>query len=197
MKLSQATAYADKILKWLEPYCERIHVAGSIRRERPECNDVDLVVIPKVEQKTDLLGEVNSSRNLLHEFLTDYVANQRGKAQWLAGQLKPDGRNFLIQLPKCQLDIFCATIHTWGSLLLCRTGSKEHNIWLASRAQRFDAHWFIYEGLKVRGQAKVAHSEEVIYAALDLPWIPPRNRELHELRKLGNSTGANRENGGQ
>jgi DNA polymerase (family 10) len=189
MNLSQARAYADKIVKWLDPYCERIEVAGSIRRERPICNDVDLVVIPKSEHKTDLLGAIESQRNLLHEFLTGYVADQDGKAHWLAGQEKPDGRNLLLQLPRCQLDIFCATTQTFGSLLLCRTGSKEHNIWLASRATRFCCHWFIYAGLKVGGDAiashcLIAHSEEAIYEALKLPWIPPQERELSSLRRF-------------
>jgi DNA polymerase/3'-5' exonuclease PolX len=183
MKLSRATAYADKLVKWLDPYCERIAVAGSIRRERPNCNDVDLVVLCKIDYKLDLLGAIQSTHKPLHAFLTGYVADQDGRAQWLAGQDKPDGRNFLIQLPKCQLDIFCATIHTWGSLLLCRTGSKEHNIWLCSRAIRFGTHWNPYQGLASGGEV-IAHSEEAIYAALKLPWIAPRDRELSSLRRF-------------
>jgi len=47
MKLSEATDYANYLKQELEPYCDRIEVAGSIRRQNPEVGDIEIVCIPK------------------------------------------------------------------------------------------------------------------------------------------------------
>lgn len=189
MKLAQAQLYARKFVDWLSPVCERIEIAGSIRRERLIVNDVDLVVIPKRPVMKDLMGERIGSRNLLHEFLAHYIDHSAvmvgTRPAWLAGKDNPDGRNFLIQTPKCQLDIFCATPDTWGTMLLCRTGSKEHNIWLATRAKDLHMHWNPYEGLSGHHGA----SETEIYRALGLPWISPLDRERHFVSRSENFKG--------
>jgi DNA polymerase/3'-5' exonuclease PolX len=185
MNLQTAQRYAGKITEWLAPFCHRIEIAGSIRRERPNCNDVDLVVIPKMETVTDLLGVPVSSKNLLHAHLAEYTQKTPG-AQWLAGE-KTAGRNLLLLLPKTprvQIDIFCATAGTFGTLFLCRTGSKEHNIWFAQRAKTRDGHWDPYAGLYMSTTDAIADTEENLYRALDLEWIEPRNREQDYLRKL-------------
>src|ERR1017187_2735332 len=49
MKLAAAEKLAEKVVAELEPFCMRIAVAGSIRRQRAEVNDIDLVLIPKPE----------------------------------------------------------------------------------------------------------------------------------------------------
>jgi DNA polymerase (family 10) len=184
MKLNLANHYAKKFVDWLMPYCERIEIAGSIRRERLIVNDVDLVVIPKRQAVMDLAGASGQTLNLLHEFLAHYVEHSAimigTRPAWLAGKDNPDGQNFLIQTPKCQLDIFCATEETWGTLMLCRTGSKEHNIWIATRAKELHLHWNPYKGLSGHRRA----SEAEIYTALGVPWIEPRDREEAFLRKL-------------
>ncbi|GAI69385.1 unnamed protein product, partial [marine sediment metagenome] len=43
MELEKAKVIADTVVKALEPYCERIMVAGSIRRQKPTVRDIDLV----------------------------------------------------------------------------------------------------------------------------------------------------------
>lgn len=50
MKLERATIIADKVVTALRPLCERIEIAGSVRRARPEVNDVDLVLLPRPGQ---------------------------------------------------------------------------------------------------------------------------------------------------
>lgn len=192
MNLQQAQRYADQIVEWLSPFCHRMEIVGSIRRRRPVCNDVDLVCIPKTSSETkqvDLLSTEQVVTNRLRQFLTGYV-RKTGDAQWLGrnGQPgtepKPDAINLLVQLRACQLDIFCATEQTWATLKLCRTGSKEHNIWLADRANDYGGHWNPYKGLKLPHGLITAISEEEIYAALKLPFIRPEDRELPYLRKL-------------
>src|SRR4051794_18791532 len=68
MPLLTAKRYSTRIIEWLAPYCQRIEIAGSVRREAEKCNDVDVVCI--------------ASGNHLWEFLKDYVQNSNGRARW-------------------------------------------------------------------------------------------------------------------
>ena len=181
MKLFIAKHYADKIVGWLSPHCERIAIAGSIRRGRPECADVDLVVIPKHNPDVDLLGQSVGQSNLVFDFLVDYVKERNPTAspartpRFISGGEKA-GKQMLIELPKCQLDLWFADAATWGTRLLCSTGSKEHNIWLAQRAIDRGLRWNPYEGLQPEDGGQRTEAE--IYAALGLEFIAPVHREL-------------------
>lgn len=188
--LATALAYAHHIVKWLGPFCERIEVAGSIRRRRPTVGDVDIVCIPRCaerEVKVDMFTTIKARTNLCLQELVRYVRESGGRASWLGREGKPgpepkaDAKYALLQLPKVQLDVWFADEGTWATRLLCRTGSVQHNIWLCDRAKLFFGHWQPYEGLRIRGQDVQAESEEDIYRALKLPWIPPERREAQFL----------------
>ena len=43
MRLEDARFLAEKVCAVLRPFCERVVVAGSVRRGRAEVNDVDIV----------------------------------------------------------------------------------------------------------------------------------------------------------
>src|SRR5207244_3447749 len=75
-----------------------------------------------------------------------------------------------------QLDLRVVPEKSYGAALQYFTGSKAHSIELRRRAQE--------RGLKLneygafRGSKPVAgRTEEDVYAALELPWIPPELRE--------------------
>lgn len=187
MNLASAKNYAEKIQSWIAPYCiEPSVIAGSIRRDRPVCGDIDIVCIPKVEKTVDLFGTVTGERNLLRAFLKDYVANNPTAKFQSGGEA---GKSVILQLPKCQLDLWFATPETLATRLMCRTGSKEHNIWLATRAIQMGMRWNPYEGIYMgavgadEGKLQRFESEQAIYNALDLPFIRPSNREQSYLVK--------------
>ena len=62
MSLSFAMMLAGKVVDELAPVCERIEIAGSIRRKKPTIGDVEIVCIPKLVTATNLLGETISRR---------------------------------------------------------------------------------------------------------------------------------------
>ena len=47
MTLERAKEIAEKVVSQLSPYCERIEIAGSVRREKPFPKDVEIVCIPR------------------------------------------------------------------------------------------------------------------------------------------------------
>ena len=196
MNLAFAQHYAKKIADWISPYCVETepHVVGSIRRLRPICNDVDIVCRPLIVEHKEMFGTVIKTENRLHSFLSDYVETSNGNAKFISGGDHP-GKLILLELPKCQLDLWFATPETFATRMMCRTGSAEHNIWLATRAKRMGLKWNPYEGIFSGGEWRKAGDrdeyiggtlqqfadETKIYAALELPYIDPRDRELPYL----------------
>ena len=167
MKAFDAYKIADKIKAELAPMCERIEIAGSLRRGRENVNDIDFVILPKP-------GQLDAIKARCEKKCTVVV----------------DGpQNYIVRLPTgFQVDIFFAhhgkqdffqkTPSNWGTLLLCRTGSKEHNIYLVERAKGRGFTWNPYEGVKdAEGYVIAAATEEEIFDMLALSFVAPANRE--------------------
>ncbi len=77
-----------------------------------------------------------------------------------------------------QVDIRMAPPVQWGAAILYFTGSKEHNIRLRRLAKQRD--WVLSEYALYKeadGSVVAQETEEAIYQALDLVWIPPTIRE--------------------
>jgi DNA polymerase (family 10) len=164
LPLAKAQHYAETIAEKLHSYCDKIEIAGSIRRGRPYCGDIDLVVLPR-----DIEG------------LRDRVK--------LGRKVITDGtQNLIVELADgTQLDIFIARPQTrtlldinptnFGSLFLCRTGSSKHNIYLIEHAKTLGLIWSPYQGI-YRGHDLIAsETEEDIFQALQLTPVPPGKRE--------------------
>ena len=48
MILNAALVFAWSVLESLSPYCKVIDIAGSVRREKPEVKDIEIICVPKV-----------------------------------------------------------------------------------------------------------------------------------------------------
>jgi DNA polymerase (family 10) len=82
-----------------------------------------------------------------------------------------------------QVDLFFAAPDTWGSILVCRTGSKELNIWLAECARECGGKWHPTRGVYL-GKSVSSRTEQEVYAAIGLPVIPPESRERSQLPRI-------------
>ena len=154
MDLQIAKSLANEVIKRLSPYCQKIEVAGSVRRQKPRVKDIDIVLIP-----SDLW-------NLTHEI--------RGLGPSHVGGDKLKRVNY----GGNQVDLYFADEKTWATLLLIRTGSAENNIRLATLAKKRGWHLAASgDGLfNENGQRIAGDSEESIYEALGLPYQAPEER---------------------
>lgn len=199
MELTAAKRYAEQLAEWVSPYCTRVQIAGSVRREAAVCHDIDLVCIPKLTAAdTDMFGvPTGPPKSLLREFLVEYVRRTTG-AGWRLGRANSiespgpgsepaaDGVNFLLHLPRrnVDLDVYAANEATWWTRLICRTGSAAHNIWMCERARTMGGHWDPQRGLTLAGKLVELSSEEDFYRALGVPvFFPPSERELPNLHR--------------
>lgn len=191
MKLHPAMTIAERIQRELAPFCEpaRCEIVGSLRRARPEVNDVDLVVIPKPGQLAALKERCKQRCRVIYD----------GDLNFITAMMLPTRVEF-------QLDIFVAHAgiddlitpqkSNWGSLLVARTGSKQFNQIIARTAKNQDKAWKIYDGIYaggrwqkqgetddtevyVGGQLVASETEEQIFEALGLKWMPPAYREIN------------------
>lgn len=173
MPLDRALKIATHILNELAPLCIKIEIAGSIRRRRPVCGDVDFVCIPKdyetlrervlkrctIALKEDGKTPIGDGEEML-------VVNMEDGTQldiWFA---KLAHRDLLRRFPS-----------NWGSRMLARTGSKAHNVYIAQLALQQGYRWELKVGLTQAGNWVAGETEEEIFRALQLPYIEPEKRE--------------------
>ncbi|GAB4370194.1 MAG: DNA polymerase/3'-5' exonuclease PolX [Acidobacteriota bacterium] len=132
-----------------------IVVAGSLRRRRDTVGDLDVLA-------------TGSTRGLITRFTElDDVSEVLAAGQTRASVVLASG---------LQVDLRVVPRASFGSALQYFTGSKEHSIVLRRRAQERELK--LNEYGVFRGARRVAgRTEEEVYAALDLPWIPPELRE--------------------
>lgn len=155
MELETAKKRAEAIVKKLSPYCSRIEVAGSIRRQMPQCHDIDIVLIPN-----DPWGFNAAIKSI--------------------GNKKKGGPKLInLEVVGFSVDIYIATEETWATLLLIRTGSKEHNIRLAKRAQEL-GYQLKADGsglLDEDGTRLAGEDEHSIFYKLGVSWKEPWERK--------------------
>jgi DNA polymerase/3'-5' exonuclease PolX len=83
-----------------------------------------------------------------------------------------------------QVDFYWARQESFGTYWMCRTGSREHNIWLAEIAKEAGGKWHPYVGLHLNHRV-IAQTEADIYGALDLPFLDPAtDRDLPRLHRV-------------
>ncbi len=139
--------------------------AGSLRRGRDTIGDVDLLVAAAKKDARPI---------------SDAFVKLGPVAEVLAkGETKTSIRTSAQTAGGIQADLRIVAPDQFGAALLYFTGSKEHNVLLRERAIRKGMK--LNEYALAKGDKVVAgKSEEDIYQALGLAWIPPELREGRE-----------------
>src|SRR5205807_9246895 len=178
MDLGTARAQAELIRSSLEGVCRRIEIAGSIRRKKAQVRDIDFVAIPRtIERASQTLFGGPETVSLIDGKL-EALASAGRLSVVLNGEklkrLKPPGSDLFV-------DLYVATDQNWATLLLIRTGSREHKIYLCALARRVGMQLKADgSGLFRDGKIVANETEESIFRALGLPYISPESREVYQ-----------------
>lgn len=188
--LADARLVADEVLAVLSPACERIEVAGSIRRGVPTCGDIEVVCIPSYgEPVRDLFGNVAADGDdLLHRLCEELLTSNRlqlrfnklGRPAW-GPKLKwcmywPDGR------APIALDIYACDAATWGATMAIRTGPADfsHRLVTPKAAGGYCPAPLQFKGWRVveraSGEPLPTPEEEDLFRVLGLDWLAPGDR---------------------
>lgn len=161
--LPDALELGEKLLEQMRILegVQRIELAGSLRRQKSTVGDVDILIAaeekdhPTLHQAFVELEEVE-----------EVVAQGSSKSSI---QVKDLDR---------QIDLRTVTPDQWGAALHYFTGSQAHNVKMRSIANQ--KGWKVSEyGVfdETSGERVAGESEEGIYQAFEMDWIPPELRE--------------------
>jgi DNA polymerase/3'-5' exonuclease PolX len=185
----EAQVLALELVDLLRESCVRIEIAGSIRRQRADVADLDIVAIPQTHTRVaeDLFGQMvvdGPPVSALHERCEALVAagklsiplNDKGHPRAWGPQLK---RATYRELP---VDILSTTWECWGVALLLKTGPWEFSKRLVTRRSDGGAcpRDLIFRESRVRRrdthEVLETPTEEAVFAALGLEYVQPERR---------------------
>jgi len=159
--LSTAETTAQELMQYLGAVegIEEITPAGSLRRGRETVGDLDLLV-------TGPAAPAVLERFVAWPKVEEVLARGSNKASAKVGR---DG---------LQVDVRALPRESYGAALQYFTGSKDHNIAVRQRALRLGLTLSEYGLVRIEDNQRVAGTtEEEVYGALGLDWIPPEVRE--------------------
>jgi DNA polymerase (family 10) len=162
LDLESASALANNVKNVVSAHCDKVEIVGSIRRQRPKIHDIDFVIVTPNDAEWLRISDVM----------------KRMKAQTsCAGNIV-----IKVYLP-CngglfQVDFYRAKPSTFGINQLVRTGSADHNVWLAGYAISKGMRIKYSEGLMKEDVVVAGETEEDVFGALSLPYPVPSEREV-------------------
>ena len=164
-RIDEAESAAEAITAYLMAFegIERVTPAGSLRRGRETAGDLDLLVTgPACAQ-----GDTGA--------VVEYVAGYPGIHDIIA---KGENKVSFHLANGLQVDVRLLPSNCYGAALQYFTGSKAHNVVLRQRALKMGYTLNEWALSRLEDESVVASvTEEEIYAALQMDWMPPEMRE--------------------
>ncbi|MFN4305997.1 DNA polymerase/3'-5' exonuclease PolX [Sulfurihydrogenibium azorense] len=161
--LWEALNIANTIVEKLKTLKEikNIELAGSLRRKKETIGDIDILI---------------SCDDKDREKVIDFFINLEDVKEVLAkGDTKA---SVIIKEKDRQVDLRVLKPDEWGSGLQYFTGSKEHNVHLRDYAKSIGLKISEYGVFDAKTGEKIAgDTEESVYKAVGMQWIPPELRE--------------------
>lgn len=204
-----AKNYAEIFAVRLAPFCERIEVVGSVKRnDKPEVHDIEILLIQKQGHPIPEFGKPNIYTNWIDKAMADleYEGLLRQASD------KKDGDRYkkraIIgtgELNEFCLDLFIVTPATWGLQNMIRTGPSlfshravtNRNVMFRDVESGVLCKGFLPNDLKyIRAKdapnklSRVMRGAEVLklpeerdaIEMLGFGWIPPNERRAWSLR---------------
>jgi DNA polymerase/3'-5' exonuclease PolX len=178
MELSSAKSKAEMWQTSLSRCCERIRIAGSIRRRKTEVKDIELVAIPK--PTIDLFGKPVFEKPL-PVGMQLYTFQELGEIEIIKDGLRFKQFKVLVKPEPYLVDLFLVVPPAqWGSIFTIRTGSEEFSRLLVTsrfRGGYMPSHMKQKDGALWRsGEMVETPEEEDYFREIGLDWVEPEKR---------------------
>lgn len=175
-RAKQVMTVAGQVSSMLADACERIEVAGSLRRGKATVKDVEIVAIPRWTPA--LLARLD--RLVLEGTIR--------KAEYGVGGLHRWGEKYRGFVYKgVRFEVFLANADNWGYIFWLRTGPGDANQYVMTRMMLGSAP-VRCRGADVwhEGRKLVVAEEEVFFGLLGMRWVPPSERTMAVYRRALN-----------
>ena len=162
VKLEEAKEIADKIIKQLAPYCNRIEVAGDIRGKRKEVEIIEIVAIPKICESgglnEGLLSIINKWKKIEDCFYYNFTE-----------RMLPSG---------IKLKLHFAQTDNWGLIQILSTGNGEYIYRCIAAGWSIYGYEFTGNHLCKGNKKIVLLEEEDLFNLIEKPYEEPELRYL-------------------
>ena len=180
--LSRAEEIGRDLAFAIQPWCEIVEVAGSIRRRKPTVGDIEIVYVPSFTMEKD--GFFDTKRKCLVDGVIQNLVcrgiiaprqHENG-----AGMSWGEKNKLAVHLASgIPVDFFATKAECWPNYLVCRTGGAINNTRIAAAGKRLGLKWHPY-GIGFEhlgnGEWRVVKSEADVYRIVNLPYLPPEKR---------------------
>ncbi|MEO8446450.1 MAG: hypothetical protein ABI528_03095 [bacterium] len=160
MDIQKGIELAREIIDVIKPHCNKIEIAGSIRRQKSIVKDIELVVTTP---------DINNLKNKLGLFL-------------LKENKKPfvkSGNKYINFLHKgYKFDLFIADEDNFGIIFLVRTGSAEFSTRMLAQWKRVtkggaSRYGYLHD---IEGKKYITKTEDEVFELLKVDFIEPEFR---------------------
>lgn len=168
LSFAEALEIARALHAEISPVVARAKVVGSLRRQRAEVGDIELLVEPRT-----------IASNLFGELAPDLASIQHAVSGW--GDIQKSGEKYaqVQRRDGVVIDVFiCTPPAHWGSLLAIRTGPAELGQHAVTQMRR---RGLVHRAGHVeteRGRLIPTPEEVHFFRAAGLPCLPPAKRDV-------------------
>jgi DNA polymerase (family 10) len=177
-----ALLVAEELCSALKPHCERMAIAGSLRRQKPTVGDVEILLVPTMgERKVDLFAtaQISNADLALALLLGKGILAKRPNAKGIF-TYGPQNKLMVHCASGIPVDLFATDAAGWFRSLVIRTGPKELNIRLIDSARRNGVQVHAYGSPALvrisTGKPLECKSERDFFALCRLPYREPWER---------------------
>ena len=188
MNLEQARQIGMEVVEALSPACDRVMIAGSVRRGKAQPKDIEIVYISRtVKERINLFewSDVPATEAVIEKLVYlrfwKFDAQVRRNGPLYKRMVRQDEEQVVIEL-------FRAVPDNWGYILALRTGAGDFNkIWAAKPwdGGSLPANVVLKDGFVwCNGRPVPTPTEEEFFERIGLPCWPPNERSAMRLGKF-------------
>lgn len=160
MNILTAKNIANDFIKLIQPYVHRIEIAGSIRREKLDVNDIDIVAIP-------------------HSYkLEMFLRDEAKKHDIFLQQSGPKHKKLIFGSAK--IELWLTTKEQWGLIYLTRTGSAKFSQQMLATWKRVTRGGYSKNGVLRDALHKpyCCYEESDVFKLCEMKFVEPKDRNL-------------------
>ncbi len=180
IELEKARARAEGLVEiFRKADCIQVEIAGSIRRQKPEVKDIEIVAQPYL--RTDLFGapldEDSQLDALVGKMIREGTLKKRLNGE---GNTQAYGQKFkaLVTSDGMPLDLFLVRPPAqWGAVFAIRTGPADYSKFLVTACQGMGLRCVDGRLVYTDGATFASPTEEAFFKGCGVPWIPPEQRK--------------------